>query len=358
MDPWGWVQNMMHGEAKKPQVVQIEAAHVAKLSARKEALLKVDESYFRLSVSDIWLSHDFDWGSSVFAGVQSLVRIQAGGRPKTVPAVAGPQTFQIDNKDRRGVATRTQFLTQPLPFRGGTIDTQIALLRMPGENYLKSFMNVLGSFSELVAAPPLSTALEVANKVTDGLGAFADLGQAKLHVGLQQSFTGHNTDDELQPGYVAVIRSDGEMVSAQDLWIGTGGDLRTGSQGRQQYTRYDYMLLRYSVSRTRDDWAVIPAIEAPYEAARTQAKLGKLTKAKQLVDAAIEAVMTCDDLVDEQKDNIVKTLREVVAPQTSKRPARAQGARGAGHAEARKARSVSELPTRRSLVALAARRAI
>jgi len=347
---------MIHAEARKPQVVRIDPDHLTGARAKANPPLRADESYFRLSISDIWLSHDFEWGSSVHAGVQSLVRIQAGGETKTVPAVAGPQTFDLDSRERRGVATRTQFLTQALPFRGGTIDTQIALLRIPGEDYLKSFMNVLGSFSELVGAPPLSTALKVATKVTDGLSAFAELGQATLHAGLQEAFTAQGTANELRPGYVAVIRTDGESVLANDLWIGQEGDLRTGPRGRDPYTQYDYMVLHYETSRIRDDWAAIPEIDGPLDAARTQAKLGKTTKAKQLVDAAIEAVMVSDDLVNEQKDRIVETLREIVRPPRPKsKPGGARGAKGAAKPTTRSPR-IRAFPDRHELTRLAAAR--
>jgi hypothetical protein len=311
MDAWAWVKEHIESEADRPQVLRIDPSHVLKKRA-KQVPLEANNGYFRLVVADMWLAHDVEWGKTVHPAVQSLVRIKAAGTEQTIPSIAGPDTFQVETKDRRGVAVRNQFMTQPIPFRGGTVAIQVALLRVQGQDNLKTLLNVLSGFASLVAAPPLSTALQVADKVNDGLGQMLGLGVAQIHAGLQDTFTGKGQANELQPGYLALIRSGRVKVGADDLWIGADGDLRTGPRGSDQFTASDYVVLLLESSPRRDDWTEFPAIGLPYRKARERAAVGDLKTAKGFIDNAVSAVMLSDDIVDRQKDSIVKTLRGVV----------------------------------------------
>ena len=80
--------------------------------------------------------------------------------------------LSTDNLDR--VIGLNYPMTPLVPFNGGTVSLSAGLLAIAGKNDVKSFLKVLGDFSNLLMVPQLSAALTIATPLSHTPGTFDD----------------------------------------------------------------------------------------------------------------------------------------------------------------------------------------
>lgn len=85
--------------------------------------LEAGRHYFRLRIADMFLQRRVQWLSRVYPAVHSLVRFQFGSRTVEIPSVADASQVGMQRTDRGEVIARNFVLTPPMPYNGGTIDS-------------------------------------------------------------------------------------------------------------------------------------------------------------------------------------------------------------------------------------------
>lgn len=224
------------------------------------------QHYFRLWLAEMFLKNDRDWASSWYPAVLSAVVLKFGDKTQQISHVAGESTLQnFDLKQlNRNVSVNHQ-LTTLLPFNGGTIQLEAALMAMQGKSDLKSLLKVLGDFSKLLVVPQLSAAIAVADKMTDGLAELVGATNAKPQLRVQDAWTGADVKggNPLQAGYFVVLSAQAGEIQPSELFVRNSQLYR----GAEQLTGYHYMLFRMDVSDKRDDWDSLASIMDPYNQA-------------------------------------------------------------------------------------------
>lgn len=206
-----------------------------------------DDSYFRIWVTEGYLTKKRHLGTDQLPTVHAGVSLRYAGRPEAeFAAVAGPKQAS------QGAGSQTDFaLTELLPYGGGTVEVEAGLIPLKGGNVIESGLKLLTDIGKLIT-PPVSTALDVADKVASGVATFLTATQPQVQLGFHRTYAaaGGGGANVFTPGYVAVLNTDARTIRAGSLSVDRGVLCQDG----QPVTGIDFILLRFEKRRYRDDW--------------------------------------------------------------------------------------------------------
>jgi hypothetical protein len=222
--------------------------------------LQEGRHYFRLWLVEMFLREQVHIFQTWYPAVHALVRFDFAGKPIEVPTIADSTKVAMKQQGGRGDVIAGEFpLTSFIPFNSGVIEINAGLIAVQGENYLNNFIKVLSDFSGLLAVPQLSTALDVAQPLANGLQALFSAGG--LHLGWHGAFAAAK-----QGGYFAVVRASEAEVPPQQLWV-VKNQLRKGTglaDGQHvPFEDFDHMLFRLEVIEQRGGWDELTSLKEP-----------------------------------------------------------------------------------------------
>lgn len=267
--------------------------------------LEAGRHYLRIWLSEMFLKHERVAATNWYPAVHSQVQLQFGSQQVAIPTVADASRVGLNQNSRGDVIARNFLLTPLLPFNGGVVQVEAGLLGIQGENFLASFVQVLGEFSALLAVPQLSAALNVAAPLANGVQRLFD--QGSLHLGLHSAFSAGE-----QGGYYTAIRATEHDVDVSQLHV-VDGALRYGvdAASSRPFTGYDYMLLRLEVTEERDDWRQLDKIEEPYRQALEALSQFEEQKAQMLLVYAIVNALRAPELTTADRRRVTTELRKM-----------------------------------------------
>lgn len=281
-------------------------------AADGDAPLTPQASYLRLWLCELYLGKSRAWGRDWFPAVHAGVRLKLADRDEaTLSRVVRPPDGQLGE----GVYLNHR-LTELLPYNGGVVEIEAALLALPGASYLSAAIGVLQQFSSLVV-PPLGTALVVAAKVSEGVTDLVDATQGGVHLGYHDSLVsgGGGGGNLLQPGYLAVVLATAEQVDAGRLSV-TGDRLRYASRPGDPagpLVGHDYLLLRVEGRTDRDDWRMLSNIDEAMQQAVVALSQGDEERARAHRAAALAAAWQSPDLALHDRRRVVVAIKEELA---------------------------------------------
>jgi hypothetical protein len=277
--------------------------------------LEAGKHYFRLWLSEMYLTNDVEWFQKWHPALHSLIIFQFGSQKVEIPHIAGSLNlpdFKANNLER--VLHLNYPMTTLMPFNGGVVEVAAGLLAMKGQNYLNNFIKVMGDFSNLLVVPQLSAALAIAGPVANGIQTL--LGGAedgRLELGLHQAFTGAGGGGaaDMKSGYIAVIAGEETKIKKENLWV-AGDRLRYGNskENNQPLTGYTYMLFRIESRTERDDWSALSNIAEPFNKSIEALGQGEMEKAESLLRTTIVTALQSPDLTRADRSRVVKAMKE------------------------------------------------
>jgi hypothetical protein len=275
--------------------------------------MQSDRSYLRIFIAEMFLESTFAWFKTWYPAVSVGVQLKFGDQPATiVTRVVRPP----EDATKDGVLRNYEIL--PLtPFNGGTVEVQAALLAMQGADYLGVVIDVLQDFSSLVAAP-LGQVLAVADKVANGLDSVMQATNGDTRLPYHDTFVGAGMgDNELRPGYLAIVRAEEPKVDPALLSVRDGNLLYAASPGATPtpFRAADYVLLRIDSSASRDDYRHLASIRNPYNDFLTALDKLDLDAALAAERTLKTAIFGCADLARFDRprvwDAIAKEIEDV-----------------------------------------------
>ncbi|MDQ3685364.1 MAG: C25 family cysteine peptidase [Acidobacteriota bacterium] len=228
--------------------------------------IQAGRHYLRLWLSEMFLNKEVQGAKSWYPAVHSLASFDFGNQPVEIPNIADTTRIGAQPNRMGDVIARNFQLTPPMPFNGGTVTLQAGLIALEGQNYLKTFLDVLGKFSGLLNVAQLSTVLGIAQPLALGVQQLLGSTDGHMHLGFRDSFTAETARD----GYIAAIRGTENEVRPSELRV-VNNQLRIGTGfGESQHRPlegFDYMLFRVEVFEERDDWEKLTSIQEPFQEA-------------------------------------------------------------------------------------------
>jgi hypothetical protein len=266
--------------------------------------------YFRFKVAQMFLRDKAKLLQTWYPAVNSVIQCSFGTNTIELPNVADTTRLLAQTTASGDIIARNFLLAPLLPFKGGAVGLAAGLFAVKGENQMKDFIGVMSGFAKLLAVPQISSALNVAGPLADGVQAL--VGGGGLHLGYHNSYVGTGGNGNLlAPGYFAVVRSTDQklrprlLVVNDELWEGTS---LTDPQ-RRPYTAEDFILLHLEVRETRDDFNELTSIANPYDDAIKALGDRELERADSKIRLALTNALTADELTKADRRRVVDTLK-------------------------------------------------
>ncbi len=262
-----------------------------------------ERSYYRLWLAEMHLGRSVQWFTEVFPAVQASVQIRwADNAPVTFTRVVRAPNEAL----ARGVLMNYP-LTELLPFKGGTVEVEAALLAFQGRSAMDSVsasLGILQNIGELVAAP-LGQALKVAEAVNKGIDDLVSATDGRVALSLHQSFVSGNGPNALRAGYIAVILATPQEIDRTRLSVRNDQLLYDG----EPLTGYDHFLLRVERRDTRDDWRFSYLDDLMDKIARAYAE-DDANKAASFEGALKFAIYDSEDFTFRDKKRILWEIKQ------------------------------------------------
>lgn len=304
MSLWDRIKSWKTQNAQQLVYVRIPADRT---DAPGGAPIKANGGYLRLWLSDMLLSRSRAWFTEWHPCVQTAVRLDFGGKKAAaVTHVASPPRDALSPGVFVGYP-----VTGLLPFAGGVVEVEAALLALKGESYLATALGILESFSSLLTGP-LCEALGVAEKVATGLDKLVGATDGQVHLGLHDAFGSAGGPSALAPGYLAVVNATPQQLDGSRLGVANKRLVVAADGGWAPLQGYDYMLYYVEGRVERDDWR-LPAIQGPLDQALEAIVLGDGPKADAHKKAALIAALTCKELTPLDRQRVARAVKDELA---------------------------------------------
>jgi len=265
--------------------------------------LKANEHYFQLWLDEMFLKDERKWFSEWHPTVHSAVSLEFGDQKQVITRIAGASMLEnVDDKHLNRVIAQTMKLTGLIPFRGGSVRINAALLAMKGQDSVKQLIDVLGEFSQKLAVPQLSAALDVAKPLAAGVSAIVGITDGEMMLGVDTTLD----EESLEGGSFALVYATKGEVPPGDLSI---SDKRLRFRGAD-LTGYHYMLIRVVRFDARNDWDSLNAIMQPYQQAVDLLTDGQSDAGKKALKKAVGAALKSMDLTETDRRRVIDALKK------------------------------------------------
>jgi hypothetical protein len=264
--------------------------------------LKLNDGYFQVFVSECFLKYKKEWFNDLFPAAHTALRYSVANRPN----VDLSHVSRSSSDDLSAAIIHNTKVTNLVPWRGGTLEIDCSLISLRGKNELKSAFQLLGSFSELVAAP-VAQALNVAGKVATGVQDLMISNNGDVHLNYSNSFTSAQGKNPLRPGHFLSILATQADLKGYKFSVEKDHLLANG----KDFTAFDYLLFRLDYYRQNPEWNSFVEIDRAMTSAMNAYADGTpegLQKGDEHRIAARIAANNSDDLSPLDKIRVVKSI--------------------------------------------------
>jgi hypothetical protein len=297
---WGRLQDAWHGEAKQWTFGRLAGDHV--LDGQEpipDREVKANEEYLGISLRSLWIANTRVGWTTFYPAVHAFISAPAFIGPDvefhvlTTPANIKDITAQ--GLDR--VIVGNQRLLGPLPYWGGDLRIELALFAIKAEDLAAPFLAVLGDLSAAAGGGFATTALAFANPLKNGIALLTGGAANSLEIGY------FGDAEQPRTGYYTAIRSEG--ISLTDLWLKQGYLV----DGRGQPLRSaPYFVFSIDATPSRPDWRKLPGLEDAWSGVTAAGKDGDATKLERAYERVKRMILSSDDLLTAQMDEIIAEL--------------------------------------------------
>jgi hypothetical protein len=315
-----FAENVNH-EAKKYTTLFLPEHRVHRLDTGGDGtLICAGEAYCRIWLVEMRLAKDVDWFKQRYPVVHAAVRFNHGEKPVTIPYIAAPGNLKelaTDNLDK--VIQSNYPLTPLFPFNQGLVELQAGLFSMVTSDSIGKFIKTMGKFSQLLPVPELSKVLNLVEPVYQGIEDLFDLGDRRLELGYQQTFSeaGGGGSNPLRDGYFVAILAEENQINTEQLCVvndslklGYPGTTKVFVRDAKPLEGYSYMLFRLE-KRTAQDWESLTSIKELVEQAQDAVFAGQYEAVRTLLLPAVKtAILRSPDVAKADRKSMVLKIED------------------------------------------------
>jgi len=220
-------------------------------------------SYVRLKLVQMFLGDERVWYQKRAPVVHALLRFLHQEGYYEMPVVLGPTRLEdMQNQQLQRVIALNQTILGPVPYLGGDFEVFLALFAAKTQDYARTFLDLLGSISEVVPVSGLSIARGVLGPLQKGLEGILGLGDIELRLGIRDTFSrpkgGGHIGNPLRCGYWVLIAKEEKDLRPEELWITERGVCRgVGGKPGELLAGCDYLVFLVERLEIRD-WRELP----------------------------------------------------------------------------------------------------
>ncbi len=258
-------------------------------------------SYFRVTLAQMFLRTERKWFKETFPAAHTSIRIQhADYAPVELNHVT-----HVPGQDLAKSIDLNNTVTGLVPYNGGTLEIDCGLLALHGKDYLDASIKMLGSFSELVAAP-VSQALAITGKVATSVQDLFVGSDGEVQLNFGQTYAEGNPP---RPGHYAAILATEAQLQGKTLSV-EKDQLRANGQ---PFTGFDYLLFRIDAVKERSDWRM-QEIQKNVKAAKKSYLRQKTEEGDEYRAAALVAVYDSRELSEADRARVEGMIRDELEP--------------------------------------------
>ncbi|MDZ8023617.1 MAG: hypothetical protein RMX97_02815 [Nostoc sp. DedQUE11] len=282
--------------------------------------IRAGEAYCRIWLEDMNLAKDVDWFKQRYPVVHAAVRFHYDSKLVTIPYLAAPgQLKELGSNNLDKVIQDRYPLTPLFPFNQGLVEFQAYLFSIAANDSIDKFIKTVGRFAKLLPVPQLSSVLNLAEPVYRGIEDLLDIGERRLELGYQQTFSDADggSSNFLKEGYFAVILAEEHEIKSENLCV-VNDNLRLGSPGSTKvfvrdskpFKGYSYMLFRIE-KRKQQDWESLTTIKDLVDTAHDAILSGQYEKVKQFILPAIQAeIYHSSDIIKADRPQMIRKIKD------------------------------------------------
>ena len=218
-------------------------------------LIPKNEAYYVVRMKEMYLKTTRKYWRRLYPMLHAFIEDDFS----ETHAVVGPgQLKELGEKNLDRIVNLNQRLSGPTVFRGGDVSVLVGLYSVPGEDASKALVDTVSTVANL-GGFALNQSIQIANVVKAGIENIVGLNEARLELGIRDSFFQNNP---LQSGYYVGINGPETQINLERIWL-KDGRLIEGDDpfNALPFEKYDYMVLEVEHVLERDDWPGIPEIE-------------------------------------------------------------------------------------------------
>jgi hypothetical protein len=274
-----------------------------------QADFTADKCYFRVWLSDMFLAQTRVGYKAYSPIVHATCRFNYDGATRDLRLVMGPGQSQILNAARDRTVNLNYSLLGPVPYLGGDVELQLALVALQSADYGDQLLDVLGELSQLTGSGEIRSALAFVQPLKKGIEGLFGLQNYRVQLGVHDTLSSAaGAPNRLRAGYRVVMGVTDDRFDPATLWVQEGrlfrgADLRSATP----FDAADYLL--FSLEKIDSRGTDIPSVQRAWSATTAKALSDKpvLDRARS---AFVEVVMASPDLIGIDKRQLIYAMKD------------------------------------------------
>jgi hypothetical protein len=213
----------------------------------------VDESYFRISLSEMFLKDRREYWNQYLPFAVLVGEFSYDNTWHSIPIFIGKDLLKSIEKYIEGeyVEYRNATVLGPLPYMGGGLSLFLGLCRVRSSDLAEGMLTIVGDVAHTFDVVGLTRYLDIAAPLARGIEKMMGMRDVELRLGVRRVFD-DSGEMGLRPSQFAYINSPNETLLPSNLWVKDGClHYGVGKPGKR-FTDADYCLLRIENLPTRD----------------------------------------------------------------------------------------------------------
>jgi hypothetical protein len=268
--------------------------------------LEPDQHYIQVVLRRMWIANVRRGINRFYGAVHADVgSLQASGKLTSfTQVVAPPELRDVSAANFNRSIVSNQPLFGPMPYRGGSLKVNAALLSVRSADLLGPYLDVLTELGALAGVAYISVARPFLDPLRRGIDLLTGVtGPQSLEIYLVTNLVKPMT------GVYVVMRAPNTQIRLHDLRV--NDDYSLSHTSGADLSRYPYMVLTVDGATKRADWRGIPEVGLAYDGLVEALKTDNPPDVEEAIAFFRRTALLNDDLIPQHARALVEQVRDM-----------------------------------------------
>lgn len=302
-------------EARPYPVLAIPAVRVFESTPSPIDTFAPRTSYLEVRLAQLHLRNRGEWWREFVPLASVVTEIQYQGKRLSLPFISGPDQLQDRLQGADGaVDIYYERVAGPLPYMGDDVGIFAALCRTVRVDWAERAFELIESVAKQFDVTRVSSMVSVAGPLVDGLESLLGMDKTQLRIAVERQLVAGSPPGSaaaLEPGWIALF-SQGAAFAASEICVVNNRLCTWDGSGPQvhDYLDSDFMLLHVRALEQRDDYESFAFHQVHWPKVQDRLWDYQLDAASAAFEAFVASLMQCEDLVREQRKNLLVSYQQ------------------------------------------------